>query len=314
MRRSLSPSIVAVIAGAIVSSFAAASIHAFVTINSNAPALEAQRKLNVTAQHLQESYERLSSGLRIARAGDDAAGLAVSERMRDRLRSLRQASRNAQDGISLLQTAEGAYAEISNILVRMRELAIQSANGTLTNADRSQLDTEYTELVEELDRLLNQHVATMLSIESLEHTDGTGASPVVAALREKVITGMTSVVEDLGATLDELGELDQGEESDGEGGFDDGAEVAEYLADVVYQGGVALKSLVRDATGTVKTLQGEQKRAINEANAFLKSLSVARPSAGKASSSKKAKKTKVTFPTSKASASARGENAGSLLH
>ena len=99
--------------------------------------------------------EKLSSGMRINRAGDDAAGLAISEKMRGQIRGLRQASRNAQDGISLIQTAEGALNESHAILQRMRELAVQSANDTNTDADRAELQKEVGALVEELDRIGN---------------------------------------------------------------------------------------------------------------------------------------------------------------
>ena len=101
-------------------------------VNTNIASLTAQRNLASVSGRLQGNYARLSSGLRIATAADDAAGLAISERMRSQIRSFGAAGRNAQDGISLVQTAEGALNEVSNILTRMRELAIQSANGTLS--------------------------------------------------------------------------------------------------------------------------------------------------------------------------------------
>ena len=100
-------------------------------VNTNVASLNAQRNLSNTTDRLARSLERLSSGLRITRASDDAAGLAISERFRADVRSLTQAQRNANDGISLLQIAEGALNESSGILIRMRELAVQSANGTL---------------------------------------------------------------------------------------------------------------------------------------------------------------------------------------
>ncbi|HOP68554.1 MAG TPA: flagellin, partial [Bacillota bacterium] len=100
-------------------------------INQNIAALNAYRNLVITDSRLNKNLERLSSGLRINRASDDAAGLAISEKMRSQVRGLNQAVRNAQDGISLIQTAEGALEEVHNILQRMRELAIQAANGTM---------------------------------------------------------------------------------------------------------------------------------------------------------------------------------------
>ena len=122
-------------------------------VNTNVASLTAQRNLANTTNQLARSLERLSSGLRITRASDDAAGLAISERFRADVRSLTQAQRNANDGISLLQIAEGALNESSGILIRMRELAVQSANGTLGTAERATLDQEFQDLIEEIDRV-----------------------------------------------------------------------------------------------------------------------------------------------------------------
>jgi flagellin len=124
-------------------------------VNTNIAALTAQRNLGTVTGRLQGNYARLSSGLRIATAADDAAGLSISERMRSQIRSFAAAGRNAQDGISLVQTAEGELSEASNILTRMRELAIQSANGTLSTTDRVTIGTEVNQLVSELDRIAN---------------------------------------------------------------------------------------------------------------------------------------------------------------
>ena len=123
------------------------------TINTNIAALNAQRNLGVSQGDLSKSMQRLSSGLRINSAKDDAAGLAISDRMTSQIRGLNQASRNANDGISLAQTAEGALQEGTNILQRMRELAIQSANDTNSESDRASLDAEVIQLKEELDRI-----------------------------------------------------------------------------------------------------------------------------------------------------------------
>src|ERR1700737_3861880 len=101
-------------------------------INTNVEAFNAQRNLAATGVHYSKSVEKLSSGLRINRAGDDAAGLSISEKLRAQIKGLAQAQRNAQDGISLIQTAEGALNETHSILQRMRELGVQGANGTLS--------------------------------------------------------------------------------------------------------------------------------------------------------------------------------------
>src|SRR5699024_1914394 len=116
-------------------------------------ALNTHRQLTNNNSSVQGSLEKLSSGLRINRAGDDAAGLAISEKMRGQIRGLDMASKNAQDGISLIQTAEGALNETHSILQRMRELAVQSANDTNTDTDRAELQKELAELTEEITRI-----------------------------------------------------------------------------------------------------------------------------------------------------------------
>jgi len=123
------------------------------TVNTNVGSLNAQRNLSQSQGALSKSMQRLSSGLRINSAKDDAAGLAISDRMTSQIRGLNQAVRNANDGISLAQTAEGALSETTNILQRMRELAVQSSNGTNTTADRSSLNAEFSQLQSEIDRI-----------------------------------------------------------------------------------------------------------------------------------------------------------------
>lgn len=122
-------------------------------INHNMSALNAHRNMNINNTAAGKSMEKLSSGLRINRAGDDAAGLAISEKMRGQIRGLTQASRNASDGISLIQTAEGALNETHNILQRMRELAVQSANDTNVDTDRQAIQSEMDALNEEINRI-----------------------------------------------------------------------------------------------------------------------------------------------------------------
>ena len=123
------------------------------TIMTNVASLNAQRNLGTSQTALNKSMERLSSGLRINSAKDDAAGLAISDRMTSQIRGLNQAVRNANDGISLSQTAEGALQETTNILQRMRELAVQSSNDTNTAADRASLNSEVTQLMAEVNRI-----------------------------------------------------------------------------------------------------------------------------------------------------------------
>ncbi len=124
-------------------------------INTNMMSLNSQRALNLSQNSMQTSLERLSSGLRINRAKDDAAGLAISERIGAQVRGLEQANRNGLDGISLMQTAEGALDEIGNMLQRMRELAVQSLNGTVSDKDKASLNDEYQELKTEIGRVLS---------------------------------------------------------------------------------------------------------------------------------------------------------------
>ncbi len=124
-------------------------------INHNIAALNTYNRLAVTNGQTNKALEKLSSGLRINRAGDDAAGLAISEKMRGQIRGLDMASKNAQDSISLIQTAEGALTETHSILQRMRELAVQSANDTNTDQDRKELQAEVKNLISEIDRIGN---------------------------------------------------------------------------------------------------------------------------------------------------------------
>ncbi len=142
-------------------------------VQHNMSAANANRQLGITRGGLAKSTEKLSSGYRINRAGDDAAGLAISEKMRGQIRGLDQASANSQDGISLIQTAEGALSETQSILQRMRELAVQAASDTNTDDDRDQIQQEITQLTNEVDR-----IATTTEFNTKKLLDGskTGAT------------------------------------------------------------------------------------------------------------------------------------------
>src|SRR6185503_16400551 len=122
-----------------------------VRINTNIDAINADRNLGITSLNLSKSIQRLSSGLRINRAADDAAGLGISERLRAQVRGNNQAVRNTQDGISMFQTAEGALDEVHSMLQRMRELNVQAANGTVSTTDRASISAENTELANALE-------------------------------------------------------------------------------------------------------------------------------------------------------------------
>src|SRR5689334_18610798 len=124
-------------------------------INTNVMSLNAQRNLSTSGSQLATSLQRLSSGLRINSAKDDAAGLAIASRMTAQVRGLNQAIRNANDGISLAQTAEGALGNTADLLLRMRTLAVQSANDTNSSSDRAALQSEVAELQQEVNRVAN---------------------------------------------------------------------------------------------------------------------------------------------------------------
>jgi flagellin len=126
-----------------------------IRINTNIASINTRRHLFNATMAYGKSMEKLSSGLRINRAADDAAGLAISEGLKSDIRALGQAARNASDGISMVQTAEGSLDEVSNILLRLRELAEQSLNGTLTDTERGYLNDEYQDLLAEIDRISN---------------------------------------------------------------------------------------------------------------------------------------------------------------
>ncbi|NOT79528.1 MAG: flagellin FliC [Bacteriovoracaceae bacterium] len=124
-------------------------------INTNVASLNAQRNLGSTRISMNKSLEKLSSGQRINRAGDDAAGLAISENLKAQIKGLGQAERNAEDGISLVQIAEGALGEVSNILIRLRELSVQAASDTIGSTERKFLNVEFEQLTSEVDRIAN---------------------------------------------------------------------------------------------------------------------------------------------------------------
>ena len=138
-------------------------------ISTNVASMNAQRSLDGSNRELSNSLARLSSGSRINKAADDAAGLAISEKLKGQTRGLRQASRNAEDGISLVQTAEGGLNEVSNILIRLRELAVQAASDTIGDTERKFLDVEFQQLKQEI-----QRVSEVTEFTGRELLNGTG--------------------------------------------------------------------------------------------------------------------------------------------
>ena len=154
-------------------------------INHNLSALNAWKNMTVNDGGQTKSLEKLSSGLRIGRAADDAAGLSISEKMRGQISGLNQANRNAQDGISLLQTAEGALQETHTILQRMRELAVQSASDTVTNEDRAEIQKEINALRVEIDRI---STTTEFNTQPLLNGDYSGKIIHIGANEDQSLT------------------------------------------------------------------------------------------------------------------------------
>ncbi len=173
-------------------------------INNNISALNAQRNLGIANNDSASNMAKLSSGLRINKAGDDASGLAVSEKMRAQIRGLNQASRNAADGISFIQTTEGFLQGTTNALQRIRELAVQSANGIYTSEDRMQIQVEVSQLVDEVDRIASHGQFNGMNILTGRFSRDTGDNTVTGSMwlhiganmdqREKVYIGTMSAM------------------------------------------------------------------------------------------------------------------------
>ena len=160
-------------------------------INTNVASINAQRSLANVSNQLASNFRRLSTGLRISTAADDAAGLAISERLRAQVTSLDQAKRNANDGISLTQTAEGALNEVSSILTRLRELAVQSSNGTVSDQDKNTLNQEFTSLVNEINR-----IGSSTQFNGIKLLDGSSST-----ITFQVGAGNNSAIDSLSVTL-----------------------------------------------------------------------------------------------------------------
>ena len=151
-------------------------------INHNLSAMFADRSLGVTQNYLTKDMEKVSSGLRINRAGDDASGLAVSEKMRSQIRGLNRASANAADGISFIQTSEGYLQESQDILQRLRELSVQSANGIYTAEDRMQIQVEVSQLVDEVDRIASHAKFNGMNMLTGRFARATGDNTVTGSM------------------------------------------------------------------------------------------------------------------------------------
>ena len=224
------------------------------TINTNVASLNAQRNLNRSQGLLNQSLERLSTGLRINSAKDDAAGLAISERFTTQIRGLNQAVRNASDGISLSQTAESALAELTNNLQRIRELAVQSVNATNSASDREALDAEVQERLAEVDRIAKQ--TSFNGVKVLDGSFGTAVFQVGANVGETISVSLTTDV-----TAAAIGTVNTGEGT----GFDMSDAVNVEDATLEFGDGVTA-DLYGTATIAAGSTAQEAADAINSAN------------------------------------------------
>ena len=214
-------------------------------INTNVMSLNAQRNLNNSQDMLATSMQRLSTGLRINSAKDDAAGLAISERFTAQIRGLDQAARNANDGISLAQTAEGALGEVTNNLQRIRELAVQSSNATNNNTDRAALQTEVGQLLEEINR-----VADTTTFNGVNVLDGSfsGASFQVGANAGETIT-VSSIVDANTAAMGSVTQASVSVAASGITGFATGIAAGGVTVNGVDIGAVASASSAAERAG-----------------------------------------------------------------
>jgi flagellin len=218
-------------------------------VNNNIFSINAQRNLVVTTDRLAKSLQRLSAGLRINRAADDAAGLAISESFRAEIRSLGQAQRNANDAISLLQIAEGALNETSGLLIRMRELAIQAANGTLGSNERQTVNDEFQGLRSEISR-----------IAAVSQFNGTtilnGASAVTFQIGSQNTSGDRITVSSVNATASGIG-------------------IAAATTVVSVSGAQTALAVLDSAVGTVASLRAAFGTVQNRLESTIRSLAVA---------------------------------------
>lgn len=172
-------------------------------VQHNLTAANTNRQLGITTNGLQKSTEKLSSGYKINRAADDAAGLSISEKMRNQIRGLNKASDNAQDGISLVQTAEGALNEVHSMLQRMSELAVQASNGTNASQDRTALDNEVQQLKTEIERVGTTTQFNKMDILTGEFSSNNEKTLQVGANQEQVITiAISALTSTVGSALD----------------------------------------------------------------------------------------------------------------
>lgn len=242
-------------------------------INTNVPSISAQRMLSHTKNELNSNLRKLSSGERITRAADDAAGLAISEKLKAQIRSIGQAKRNADDGISLIQTAEGGLSEISNIIIRLRELAVQTASDTIGDTEREFSNIEFQQLKEEI-----QRISMSAEFNGRQLLDGSGgvAEIQVGYNNDPFKDRITYDGSKISATLESLGiggELVSNKES---------AQLALQRLDdalVTVNGNRAeLGALQNRLTSVIETL-GITEENFSEANSRIRDVDVAKETA-----------------------------------
>jgi flagellin len=227
-------------------------------INTNIASLSAQRNLTKASGALYSNFEHLSTGKRIARSADDAAGLAISTRLNAQIKSLAVAERNANDGISLVQTAEGALAEIADSLTRARELAVQSANGTNSGTDQDALNDEFASLVDQIDQ-----ISSSTTFNGIALLDGSNS-----AITVQIGTGTTSGTDTLDVTLTaaassdlSIDSLDIGSTGDANAAIDAIDDAIEVVSDARASLGASQNTL--NGTISAITNRGENLSAAN---------------------------------------------------
>jgi flagellin len=229
-------------------------------INTNIAALNSYNQLNNTNNSMQKSLERLSSGSRINRAADDAAGLAISEKMNAQTRGLAQAQRNAQDGISMIQTAEGALKETHSMLQRMRELAVQSANDSNTDDDRAQIQEEINQLSTQIDDIASD---TQFNTKNLLNGDQATGSELTFQIGANSGENLTLAIQDMSSS-----ELSTGSLSD----IDVSSQGAAESAITAISSGIGKVSTERSKLGAV---QNRLEHTINNLSTTEENLTAA---------------------------------------
>jgi flagellin len=235
-------------------------------INHNLMAMNTHRQLGINTTSGSKAMEKLSSGLRVNRAADDAAGLSISEKMRGQIRGLTQAARNTQDGISFIQTAEGALNEVSAMLVRMKELAVQYANGTLSETDQANIEAELDQLAEEIGRITSESAfngISLFSTISIVTSDND---------QDKFTIGIESLEIKFAVEFEVETEVPvEGEEEDGGDGETDPETVKSYATSVIE----GIIDQVNTARATLGAQQNRLEHIYNNINTTTENLQAA---------------------------------------